>query len=129
MTHPCTTTRPTPQFPRNQLVRVRAWLAVAAMDLFNHYYMDIIEVRMAKNRTIGRARMEAHRRMHGATNQGSQPPRLVSNGDIVMTKPTEDANRDLGKDIAEAVGKTIGNIVNRIEALDKERDELVATLA
>jgi len=55
-------------------------------------------------------------------------PRLLSNGEVLMSKPTEDANHDLGKDIAEAVGKTIGNIVNRIEALDKERADLVATL-
>ena len=83
---------------------------------------------MAKMKVISRARMEAHRRMHGATNKGAQPPRLISNGDVVMSKPTEDANKDLTTDIAEAVGKTIGNIVNRIEAIDAERAQLVKKL-
>ena len=83
---------------------------------------------MAKMRALRKSEVDAHRRMHGATNKGTQPARLISNGEVVMSKPTEDANNDLTTDIAEAVGKTIGNIVNRIEALDAERAQLIQKL-
>jgi hypothetical protein len=83
---------------------------------------------MAKTRAMRKSEVDAHRRMHGATNKGTQPARLISNGAVVMSKPTEDANDDLSADIAEAVGKTIGNIVNRIEALDAEKAQLIKQL-
>jgi len=83
---------------------------------------------MAKTRALRKSEVEFHRRMHGATNKGTQPARLISNGAVVMSKPAEDANKDLTTDLAEAVGKTIGNIVNRIEALDAERAGLIQKL-
>ena len=46
-----------------------------------------------------------------------------------MSKTNQEAEDDLSLDIAETVGKTVGNIVNRIEALDKERAELIKKLA
>jgi hypothetical protein len=48
---------------------------------------------------------------------------------VVMAKTNDEAESDLSLDIAGAVGKTVGNIVNRIEALDKERSELIQKLA
>jgi hypothetical protein len=48
---------------------------------------------------------------------------------VLMAKTNEEAENDLSLDIAETVGKTVGNIVNRIEALDKERAELIKKLA
>jgi hypothetical protein len=48
---------------------------------------------------------------------------------LLMAKTNEEAENDLSLDIAETVGKTVGNIVNRIEALDKERAELIKKLA
>src|SRR5215203_5849280 len=83
---------------------------------------------MAKTRALRKSEVDAHRRMHGATNKGTQPARLISNGAVVMSKPTEDAQNDLTTDIAEAVGKTIGQIVNRIEALDAEKAQLIKKL-
>ena len=61
-----------------------------------------------------------------------QPPRqtarLVKGDTVIMAKTNEEAENDLSTDIAGAVGKTIGNIVNRIEALDRERQELITKL-
>lgn len=63
-------------------------------------------------------------------NTRSNPPtaRLMKGSSVIMAKPIEDAENDLSLDIAEAVGKTVGNIVNRIEALDSERNELIKKL-
>jgi hypothetical protein len=55
--------------------------------------------------------------------------RLMKGNTVVMSKTNQEAENDLSLDIAETVGKTVGNIVNRIEALDKERAELVKKLA
>ena len=46
-----------------------------------------------------------------------------------MAKPENDAREDLSLDIADAVGKTIGNIVNEIESLDKRKAELIQKLS
>jgi hypothetical protein len=56
-------------------------------------------------------------------------PRLISKGELVANKPSTDAENDLSLDLAESVGKTIGNIVNEIESLDKRRDELIGKLS
>ena len=45
-----------------------------------------------------------------------------------MAKTNEEAEHDLSLDIADSVGKTIGNIVNRIEALDSEKAQLIQKL-
>jgi hypothetical protein len=55
--------------------------------------------------------------------------RLMKGQTVLMAKTNEEAENDLSLDIAETVGKTVGNIVNRIEALDKERAELIKKLA
>jgi hypothetical protein len=45
-----------------------------------------------------------------------------------MAKTNDESEHDLSLDIADAVGKTIGNIVNRIEALDTEKGQLLQKL-
>jgi hypothetical protein len=84
---------------------------------------------MAKRKALKKSEVEAHRRMYGATGKGTQPPRLISNGAVLMAKPTENANNDLPNDVAEAVGRTIGNIVNEIEQLDSRKAELLKKLS
>jgi hypothetical protein len=47
-----------------------------------------------------------------------------------MSIKDEDSGKDdLSLDVAAAVGKTVARMVNRIEALDKERAELIQKLA
>ena len=58
-----------------------------------------------------------------------QTSRLMKGNTVVMAKTNEEAENDLSTDIAGAVGKTIGNIVNRIEALDQEREQLISKLS
>jgi hypothetical protein len=55
--------------------------------------------------------------------------RLIKGQTVLMAKTNQEAEDDLSLDIAETVGKTVGNIVNRIETLDKERAELIKKLA
>jgi hypothetical protein len=61
----------------------------------------------------------------------ARPPtsRLMKGNTVIMSKTHDEAENDLSLDIAGAVGKTVGTIVNRIEALDKERSELIQKLA
>ena len=59
-----------------------------------------------------------------------RPPssRLLKGSTVIMAKPNDEAEHDLSLDIADSVGKTIGNIVNRIEALDTEKAQLIQKL-
>ena len=45
-----------------------------------------------------------------------------------MAKPTNDSERDVAGEVADAVGTAIGSIVNELEQLDKRRAELVQQL-
>ena len=69
------------------------------------------------------------RRMTVSPKPPRQTARLMRGNTVVMAKTNEDSENDLSTDIAGAVGKTIGNIVNRIEALDSERQELITKLS
>jgi hypothetical protein len=72
-----------------------------------------------------------NRTSRAETAVAARPPtsRLMRGNTLVMAKTNDEAENDLSLDIAGAVGKTVGNIVNRIEALDKERSALISKLA
>jgi len=52
----------------------------------------------------------------------------MKGNNVIMAKTNDEAENDLSLDIADTVGKTVGNIVNRIEALDAEKAQLLQKL-
>jgi hypothetical protein len=88
--------------------------------------------RLAKNRRLkspipNKRSVREHSRLSGG-GLGMGKARLMRGDTVVMAKTTNDPERDVAGDVAEAVGSAIGGIVNEIEQLDKRRAELIRQL-